>query len=212
MASELPTSRDLLRLGILLREQSGDDHELSVSKLCEDILPILLGQWSKANALFRYPVIKHEITILRRIKNLWNSASLVARGKGKSSEVRKLEDKLDKLFDVLNCECPIRECQNCGCDGCEAGVHVSCACSKDSKIPVLEVAYIKDQREKVGSKGRRQIGSADVKEHRRQCSAKERKDKKAENEQKRKAKEVEEIEAQTRRKTVGRVSERQQKQ
>ena len=133
LASELPTSRDLLRLGILLRGQSSDDHELPVSKLCQDILPILLGSWSKANALFKYPVIKHERTVLRRIENIWKSALLVARGKGKSSEVKNLEDKLDKLFDILNCECPFWECQSCACDGCEVGVHVSCACSRDKK-------------------------------------------------------------------------------
>ena len=70
------------------------------------------------------------------------------------------------------------------------------------KNPVLELAYIKDQREKVGSKGKRQIGSANGKEHRRQRSENGRNDKKAENERKRKAKELEEIEAQTRRNTA----------
>jgi len=62
--SELPTARDILRYGILLREISEkNSRNYTVDQLVTDMLPNVLGQWLKANALFVYPVVIHEKTI-----------------------------------------------------------------------------------------------------------------------------------------------------
>jgi len=47
---------------------------------------------------------------------------------------------------------------------CETQIHQKCVCPKDKKIPRQELNYIRDQRQKHGSKGTLQIGSADWKE------------------------------------------------
>ena len=52
--SRLPTNRDLLRLGIFLREQAEkDSRNYTVSEIIRDIIPFLLKQWAKANEEFK---------------------------------------------------------------------------------------------------------------------------------------------------------------
>ena len=58
LPSELPTQRDILRYGLLLREQSDNDtRNYSVSDLAKDIYPAILEKWKRANDLFKQPVI-----------------------------------------------------------------------------------------------------------------------------------------------------------
>ena len=148
LASELPTARDLLRLGIFLRGQTDRCKNRSVSKLAKEILSHLLGQWTKANAMFTFPVVKHKRTILRSLESLWKTASKIAWGRANDCETREFESKLDKLFDIVACRCPMQECRRCLCQGCQTGVHITCTCAKESKIPIMELAFIRDQREK----------------------------------------------------------------
>ena len=67
--SQLPTNSDLLRLGILLREHA-DKYSLhySVNEMAREMVKILLQQWSKANAEFKYPVVLHEEINTRKCK------------------------------------------------------------------------------------------------------------------------------------------------
>ena len=194
LASELPTNKDLLRLGVLLKEECDNTSDLSAEQLAKEIQPHLNRQWSKANALFVPPVTNHDKTVLPKLRDLWQTATKIARGKASRLEKERLDSKLDRLFDILTCKCPIRSCEEWGCSGCNVGAHISCSCSKDKKIPVCELQYIKDQREKVGSKGQQQISTVDRVEHGRQVRAKKRIEKREEAEQKRKEK-VEKAEA-----------------
>ena len=59
--------------------------------------------------------------------------------------------KLVKVFDLLVCQCQFGDCEGCN-DNCQA-VHMDCSCSRSEKIPEIELAYIKDQRSKVGHSG-----------------------------------------------------------
>ena len=54
--------------------------------------------------------------------------------------------------------------------------HINCSCSREKTIPVKELAYIKGQKEKVGSKGPHQMGGPDLPEHKRQVKKLERQD------------------------------------
>ena len=66
--SELPTTRDLLRLGIFFRETSVENRRnYCVDDLVSDIVAQLLAQWQKANAQFKFPVIIHEDTLHKKI-------------------------------------------------------------------------------------------------------------------------------------------------
>ena len=71
-----------------------------------------------------------------------------------------------------------------------------CNCEREVKIPQIELAFVKAQREKVGSAGSMQIGGSDIPESKRQEKSLQNKEKEAisqeKAENKRKAKEDEE--------------------
>ena len=52
-----------------------------------------------------------------------------------------------------------------------AQAHIRCTCKKEQKIPVLDLAFIKAQRDKTGSTSSYQIGLPDYPETRRQVNA-----------------------------------------
>ena len=65
-------------------------------------------------------------------------------------------NKLDRLFDIVKCQCVIYKCS--GGEACFnkeecSGYHVKCKCLVDFIIPDQEVAFIKDQREKIRRDG-----------------------------------------------------------
>ena len=172
--SELPTVRDILRYGIYLREQSEGDKRNPVDELVQDIYASLICQWSKTNALFKPPVINEKVTIISKLKEVWNQAVTFSLGKGKLDAKDRFSAKLDKLFDILNCRCQITSCEEAGCEGCEIQAHINCFCVREKKIPSKDLSYIKGQKEKVGSKGPHQIGTPDLPEHKRQMRTLER--------------------------------------
>jgi hypothetical protein len=175
--SELPTTRDLLRLGIFYRETSYEDkRNYSVDDLVGDIIAQLLAQWKKANAQFKYPVIIHEETLKIKIKKIWERGNIVSRGRTKLEEKTKFISKLDHLFDILYCKCPIKLCAELGCqkigeDRCKKDAHANCNCLREFKIPQLELSFVRAQREKEGSEGALQIGGVDTPESKRQDKA-----------------------------------------
>ena len=64
----------------------------------------------------------------------------------------------EKLFDILVCKCPFFNCDPAVCDPfpCEIP-HINCDCLRDTKIPVIELAFIKDQRDKSGLNGGKMV-------------------------------------------------------
>ena len=67
--SEIPPHRYVLRYGILLREQADNDRRnYPVMDLVKDMIPAVLRQWLKANALFVFPVINHEQRLIAKLK------------------------------------------------------------------------------------------------------------------------------------------------
>ena len=84
--------------------------------------------------------------------------------------------KLDKLFDISFCKCKIELCPEKKCT-CKDNVHIKCVCPKERKLPVLELRFLKSQRDKVGSIGQLQIGNPDIPVTKKQQEALERKEK-----------------------------------
>ena len=79
LPSELPTLRDVLRYGLLLREQSGEDvRNYPVVSLIKDICPEVLQKWQRANSSFVAPVINSKITILNKIQHSWEQAKNIS--------------------------------------------------------------------------------------------------------------------------------------
>jgi hypothetical protein len=170
LLTELPTVRDLLRYGILQRELSEENkRNYIVGQLVKDMVEVLQDRWLRANAQLKYPVTNHPDTIFKKLKALWEEASKVSLGKGKLKDKNRFAEKLDKLVDILNCRCKIVLCSEYGCEiDCLKDAHIECECKRDEKIPVVELEFIRAQRDKVGSISTHQIGQADVPESRRQ--------------------------------------------
>lgn len=188
--SELPTARDLIRYGLYLRETSEEDkRNYTNDKLVSDMMNGVLVQWSIANPKFIEPVINSNTRIKAKLKTLWEEANKVSLGRAKQQEKDKFMEKLDKLVDLLTCKCIIRSCAETQCNSaCVSSVHIFCDCRRDTKIPFIELAFIKGQREKVGSVGPHQIGSVDFQECRRQDMQKRRLEKIVEATEKKKRK------------------------
>src|SRR6218665_1732188 len=172
---ELPTLRDVMRYGIFLREQSGEDvRNYPAVSLAKDIYPKILEKWGRANRSFVAPIINSQPRILKKIQESWEETKNISLGRGKLDVKEAFTPKLDKLFDILNCKCEMFVCSEFGCfgdAGCSKGAHINCTCPKEMKIP--ELAFIKGQREKTGSIGPHQIGP-NLPEHNRQVKKRKR--------------------------------------
>ena len=126
--SELPTVRDVLQYGILLREQSeADKRNYSSSSLANDIYNELIMIWQRANTGFQVPVLNSKVTVVKRIQDVWEKANDISLGRGKLALKEAFISKLDKLFDITNCKCDI--------------AHTKCTCPKERRIPPGEVWF-----------------------------------------------------------------------
>lgn len=177
LPSELPTARDILQLGIYLKETDPrGPSKYPVSELINEIYIQTHLQWMKANHLFAFPVMITEKAAKNKLKDLWTLATSLATNKNKTLTKKfkrtSFVDKLDKLFDLLHCHCPLDKC----------------TCKRETKIPASDLEFIIAQREKVGSKGKLVIGATDSKETKRQIKLIEKKKKQLEQENKRKQK------------------------
>ena len=163
LVSDLPTTRDILRFGLLKREEYHlYKRNFTVDMICDEMRDGLISQWQSANGLFQYPVISDSSNIKKNLKFHWEQAVRFSEGKGKKVDMDKFKDKLDLLFDILHCKCQIKLCCESGCgEDCDMECHITCMCPAEKKIPLIELRFIQLQREKVGSKSIQQISSLD---------------------------------------------------
>ena len=72
LPSELPTLRDILRYGLLLREQSGDDaHNYPAATFARDIYLKVIESWERASHSFVNTVVNARIIILKKIQKTY---------------------------------------------------------------------------------------------------------------------------------------------
>ncbi|KAG7162901.1 hypothetical protein Hamer_G027851, partial [Homarus americanus] len=116
----------------------------------------LLHQWTKANALFKPPVINQCRTIELKLTKLWHKAVETSLGKGNLARKNEFLHTLDTLFDILTCKCSIQLCSESNCSHSgkrENNSHIDCGCPREKKILVLELEFIKAQRTKAEGQG-----------------------------------------------------------
>ena len=102
------------------------------------------------------PIIE-EHSVYVKVKRLFDTNKNAEQKKLKTKVFVTFKNNMDRLFDIIACNCEIYECgQLAACrapDEC-TGFHVFCVCPLAHKrIPNLEVAFVKDQREKIGLLG-----------------------------------------------------------
>ncbi|KAG7163759.1 hypothetical protein Hamer_G003004 [Homarus americanus] len=164
-------------------------------ELINDMIVPLLHQWTKANALFKPPVINQCRTIELKLTKLWHKAVETSLGKGNLARKNEFLHTLDTLFDILTCKCSIQLCEsNCSHSGKrENNSHIDCGCPREKKIPVLELEFIKAQRTKAEGQGSMQMGSIDYSETKKQIANAKKREQIREREQKKKMKSEEAI-------------------
>ncbi|KAG7165006.1 hypothetical protein Hamer_G004749, partial [Homarus americanus] len=156
----------------------------------------LLHQWTKANALFKPPVINQCRTIELKLTKLWHKAVETSLGKGNLARKNEFLHTLDTLFDILTCKCSIQLCSESNCSHSgkrENNSHIDCGCPREKKIPVLELEFIKAQRTKAEGQGSMQMGSIDYSETKKQIANAKKREQIREREQKKKMKSEEAI-------------------
>ena len=96
----------------------------------------------------RLPLITAD-SVIRKIIRDMDAVNLLDANKLSAKRKSNLLSRLDKIFDLVTCQCPIAECQqehDC------PGSHVLCKCSKENpKVPDIEAAWLRDQRLRDGS-------------------------------------------------------------
>lgn len=158
---------------------------LTTHEVVSDMLEKVKERWTTASAKFQPPVTVMDKAIHARLTRLWEKSKSIARMQIKSREkVSAFEEQLDRLFDITKCRCAILTCREADCDGCPSSsssslppCHIKCSCPREHKIPVLELPFIRIQREKIGGKSDCMMSSVDIKEHQKMVAALKRKEK-----------------------------------
>ena len=117
IASEVPTFRAALRKAILILQEfviqdSGDKRNLPVKNMIKMTVEKICDQWLHPNHLFIPPVTVNPGALERRLQNAWDKFSDIAKGRAKVNVKAQWEPKIDRLFDVTVCQCPITLCTN----------------------------------------------------------------------------------------------------
>ncbi|KAG7165318.1 hypothetical protein Hamer_G007119, partial [Homarus americanus] len=179
------------------KAQSTNNRRNYIDKeLINDMIVPLLHQWTKANALFKPPVINQCRTIELKLTKLWHKAVETSLGKGNLARKNEFLHTLDTLFDILTCKCSIQLCSESNCSHSgkrENNSHIDCGCPREKKIPVLELEFIKAQRTKAEGQGSMQMGSIDYSETKKQIANAKKREQIREREQKKKMKSEEAI-------------------
>ena len=176
--SELPTLRDVLRLGIKYQEDKvcteGKERNLyTVKELIRDVAKGVNAMWIKANAEFVPPVVISTKGLEDRIEREWKMAGDIAWKRiSKAKQIKTFEEKLDKLMDITKCRCEIITCMERQCLGpveCWCKDHITCSCTRETKLPVLDLQFLRSQRDKIGERAEIIISdTGDKVEHDRQ--------------------------------------------
>ena len=175
--ADLPTRRNVLQKMML--EKLNDpryERHIPTMELAGKTGRAVLSLWTQMNTQMTRALVK-EKEVIRRVFLLWTRMEEVTSGgKKKASGKRKKygqagEERkaflanLDKLFDIVSCQCPMLSCSEFGCsDDCKDRIHINCSCPKENRIPALELEFINDQRSKTGVKGKFMIAGRDKKE------------------------------------------------
>ena len=191
-STDLGTNRDVLQQAQQLRiSDPRNVRNYTNAQLFMDTVKLVRENWALANKqVSEYPVTLADIAIEKKIATLWEKAQGFSGHWGGGAKPRKKKDErvkkkeefiedLDKLFDILFCKCDIQLCEEFQCtklEKCKPKAHVTCTCLKKYKIPVIELAYIRDQRLKQGIKDQLQMGKVDEEETIRQIECAEGQD------------------------------------
>ena len=106
---DLPTLRCCLRYGMYLKEQAmGGKEELEVQGMIKEVCKKVVPLYLRANAKLCPPVIMNVAVFAQKLTRIWIDINTILRKqKNWLRSKKKLEAQLDKLFDMIYCQCSI---------------------------------------------------------------------------------------------------------
>ena len=135
--SDLPTLRDILAYGCLLKENSElrkcvfSDRDLA-KQICAELKQV----WTRVNHKVVAPgVILLDQNIERKILSDWKMMTLVKSKKANKKNEEQWRQTLDRAFNILICHCPFMLCTEYGCKGCPYYIHLDCLCPVKPRFP-----------------------------------------------------------------------------
>ena len=151
--SDLPTLKQVLQKCAYVKLNLKVLNKATTVSVAKELIQI----WKSVN-----PNIPLTSKVQRKVKRSYDDyLKLTQNHINNSKKEAEFRSKLDKLFDICSCHCSFIEHSN-KCElNCKT-VHINCNCHRDYKIPVIELNFIKDQRDKVGPTGKFQLGSVDT--------------------------------------------------
>ena len=137
----LPTKLQVLKSLQLSKENLIADgkKQPSVNDIIKPVLSDLFLVWNRASI----PTITYK-GVEWDLKKLWESM----RDANKNASKRKRwESEQDLLFDICSCKCPQILCEDFNClqDFCDVP-HIRCQCEAEQRVPIMELAFLFDQR------------------------------------------------------------------
>lgn len=154
------TYRGLIQCFYHLRDLDNSER-IKLNDIATQISAELHSVWLKVNSslpiLSQYSIFKKVMIVLDTVVDInHNRASVVKEA--------NLNKKLDTLFDISLCKCSLsaQKCSSkwvhCNLSNCSL-THYVCVCPIDKRVPPEEVLYLRDQRSKVGLRGKYQMSS-----------------------------------------------------
>lgn len=137
--SEPATHRDVLAYINLLVER---DPQANISEIIKRVGEEVRAIYQKVGT--NLPLILD--TLLRTKLTRYLAAYKEVKRNTKSAKREAFLKKLDTLFDLIACSCKILLCSETNCGGCDFTAHVECRCKSSSKIPLVDLHYVWDQR------------------------------------------------------------------
>jgi len=117
------------------------------------------GIWFKISS--QLPVIADK-SIENKVARLIEAVNKV--NSHRTSNTIQLDEKLHQIFDIARCHCNLdshpcgHSSVKCKKENCSDD-HIVCSCPTDSKVPVEERAYLRDQRSRNGGVGMYQMST-----------------------------------------------------
>ena len=157
-SKQLYTNKDILS-AVRMEQQIGPESD--IRSIAKKIEPTIRRKWEEVNP--RLKLIQPD-SVINKIVKIEETSNLIKVKKLSAKKRDFFLDNIEKLFDILICKCPFVECDSSTCASIPCNVpHLNCVCEVHLKIPKIELAFIKDQRNKTGLNGGKMVmGGVDL--------------------------------------------------
>ena len=137
----LPSVKDIICYGKLLHQNYS--YPLSSFELAKLVASPVLSIWRKASDAFSPPITITEDTLYHNIQKILIKAYKSERLELKTHVRDKFIRESVEMMEFTKCQCPIKYCQESGCDGCPKKVHINCTHPLNERLPEALLLFLR---------------------------------------------------------------------